>query len=237
MYGYIYLTTNNINGTIYIGRHKFNKKDKYYYGSGSLILKAITKYGKENFSKIIIDRANTPEELNEKEIFWIDFYKNKLCRKTYNITIGGEGVVGYKVSEETRTKLKQYKGEKNSRYGVTLSEETKNKISQANKGRKFTDEHKQKLSEAKKGTTNWLKGKKMKDVMPEHYDRFRKMAKGRISPNRKKVVVMNKEREVLNRFDSIKECAEYYNAHISCIQRVLSGKRKTYKKMLIEFDN
>ena len=47
----VYLITNLINGKRYIGMD--SKNNPQYLGSGTLILKAIKKYGKENFKKEI----------------------------------------------------------------------------------------------------------------------------------------------------------------------------------------
>lgn len=46
MYGYIYKTTNLLNGKIYVGQHKAEKfePDKYL-GSGTIFLEALQKYG------------------------------------------------------------------------------------------------------------------------------------------------------------------------------------------------
>lgn len=52
-------------------------------------------------------------------------------------------------SEETRKKMAQF-GERNPNFGKKRSEETRRKISEANKGRVFTEEHRRKLSEARK---------------------------------------------------------------------------------------
>ena len=73
-YGFIYITTNHINGKKYIGQRKYGKDIGTYLGSGILLNKAIIKYGRENFSKEIIDSANTLEELNELEIYYIKLY-------------------------------------------------------------------------------------------------------------------------------------------------------------------
>ena len=45
MYGYIYVTTNLINGRKYIGQHAKPEFDESYYGSGTALKPAIKKYG------------------------------------------------------------------------------------------------------------------------------------------------------------------------------------------------
>ena len=69
MIGYIYKTTNLINGKIYVGKRMLSKFSHYYKGSGILLKQAFKKYGRENFSCEMIDTAETVEELNEKESF------------------------------------------------------------------------------------------------------------------------------------------------------------------------
>lgn len=75
MYGYIYETTNLINGKKYIGQHKSNKFDTWYLGSGIVLKKAIKKYGKENFQTIIIEKIYTnKDDLNKREVYWIEYF-------------------------------------------------------------------------------------------------------------------------------------------------------------------
>lgn len=68
MFGYIYKTTNLVNGKQYIGKHKATKfePDKYI-GSGTLLLRAIKKYGKHNFSCELLECCDTLEQLNDRE--------------------------------------------------------------------------------------------------------------------------------------------------------------------------
>ena len=47
-YGYIYMTTNLVNGMRYIGQHSSKEFDKYYYGSGRLIKKALSECFPQN---------------------------------------------------------------------------------------------------------------------------------------------------------------------------------------------
>ena len=85
----IYKITNNINGKIYIGKDSRNRKN--YYGSGTAIKNAINKYGIDNFSKEIIDFSNSLDSLNERECYWIDFYKSYYPEIGYNRSRGGDG--------------------------------------------------------------------------------------------------------------------------------------------------
>ena len=68
MYGYIYKTTNLINGKIYVGQKMstvFLKEE--YLGSGRYLNNAINKYGRENFKVELIEWCENSEILNERE--------------------------------------------------------------------------------------------------------------------------------------------------------------------------
>jgi len=84
----IYKITNLINNKIYIGKDV--SCDKNYYGSGVFIKQSINKYGKENFTKDIIDVCDNHDDLCIKEKFWVSYYKENGF-VLYNITEGGEG--------------------------------------------------------------------------------------------------------------------------------------------------
>jgi group I intron endonuclease len=85
----IYETINTINGKRYIGKDKFN--DPNYLGSGRILNKAIKKYGRENFIKVIIEHCSSEEELNERERYWINITNAQKSQKYYNIGEGGLG--------------------------------------------------------------------------------------------------------------------------------------------------
>lgn len=89
MYGYIYITTNLVNGKKYIGQHRANEYDDKYFGSGSVLRKAIQKYGIENFINEILSVCETEEELNEQEIYFIQKYKATDNPDFYNLCSGG----------------------------------------------------------------------------------------------------------------------------------------------------
>ena len=127
----IYSITNKINGKIYIGQ-SIDIYERWNSHTCSLdsnrhhnkhLQYAWIKYGKENFKFDIVEICSI-EKLNEKEIIWIKFHKEKL--NAYNMTDGGEGTYGWIPSEECRIKI----GEANRKR--VISEETKNKISNIN---------------------------------------------------------------------------------------------------------
>lgn len=133
-YYYIYRITNKVNNHTYIGQHKCwsNKIDRYF-GSGTLLIKAINKYGKENFEKeIIYTNIQNKDTADSVEMFAIA-KERKLGKAEYNICKGGQG---------------------GSPKGRTFSIETRAKMSLAAKKRKhkpFSEEAKRKMSEAAKG--------------------------------------------------------------------------------------
>lgn len=91
MYGYIYETTNLINGKKYIGQKKSDVfLDTKYLGSGKFIQLAINKYGKENFKIRLIEECDSRELLDSREIYWINYYNAVKDKNYYNISKGGE---------------------------------------------------------------------------------------------------------------------------------------------------
>lgn len=90
MYGYIYKTTNLLNHKIYIGQHKGQLFDPYYYGSGSWFRAIFKKYGKDNFRCEVIEECETLQSLNEKEVYWIEYFQSRNPSIGYNLAKGGE---------------------------------------------------------------------------------------------------------------------------------------------------
>lgn len=91
MYGYVYLTTNLVNGKKYIGKHASEVFDESYQGSGLLFLKAQKKYGKENFHTEILCECESEDILNEKEVYYIAINKAVEDDTYYNTSFGGTG--------------------------------------------------------------------------------------------------------------------------------------------------
>ena len=101
---YIYKYTNKINGKVYIGQtnnlqkrfngHKseaFNPKSKGYNLPFHC---AIRKYGIKNFMYEVLEEIEDGESqdfINDREIFFIDFYHSLTTENGYNLTVGGDG--------------------------------------------------------------------------------------------------------------------------------------------------
>ena len=156
---YIYKITNKINGKIYIGQHKqttIKENVDRYLGSGILIKKAQDKYGKENFTKEIVEYCNE-EDVNDREVYWIRFY-NSITPNGYNITKGGQnaattqGAVVYNNGKELKYVKKGEQPPAGFVKGaLDLGVEWRRSCSKANKGINNV------------GHVPWNKGKTKKD--------------------------------------------------------------------------
>ena len=159
MYGIIYKATGPT-GLVYIGqtteslkerirRHQCRAQRGDRRGAFQV---AILEHGFSAFAWEQIDTAETAEELDEKEKYWIAHYQSDNPAHGYNGTTGGIKTV---YTQETRQKMSEaQKGEKGYWHGKTFSEEHRRKISKAHKGKKKpprTAEHRRKLSKALTG--------------------------------------------------------------------------------------
>lgn len=148
----IYKITNIVNRKPYIGQTKFSVESRWKShkkdarrGVNSHFYKALRKYGPENFKIEILASAPNKEQLDYLEQLFIVLFDS--IENGYNSTFGGDGVPG--MSQETRDRmsrlkkgvkhtpeaLQKIKDFQKTRRGTHLSEETKTKIGDANRGR------------------------------------------------------------------------------------------------------
>lgn len=185
----IYETTNLITGTKYIGRDKYNNPE--YLGSGLLLQRAIKKYGRENFTKLILEECTTNEELNLAECKWIDKYNATSSPNYYNIADGGQGgnLISNLPQEQYNDLMKKrskFMTENNPMAGKTHTDENKKKMSHPGKlngmyGKKQTAETKQLQKEKAKGryTLEWFIQKNGIELGTQLYDERNTMLKNR----------------------------------------------------------
>lgn len=120
----IYKGTNKINNKVYIGQtvhtlsiRKSQHERSYEYGYKTAFSNAIKKYGKENFQWEIIYEAKSIEDLNEKESFYIEHYKSLVTENGYNLKGGGGNDF---LTQEVKNKISNAQiGRKNHMYGKT----------------------------------------------------------------------------------------------------------------------
>lgn len=108
----VYKHTCKINGKIYIGITKNSVKQRWgkdghgykpSKGEYTCFYRAIQKYGWDNFEHEILFEGLTYEQALEKEKDLIKFYNCK-APFGYNLTEGGDGTLGIKVTKEFRKK-------------------------------------------------------------------------------------------------------------------------------------
>lgn len=149
-YGYVYEIRNNINGKSYIGCRMIardNNDWEKYYGSGSAIKKAISKYGRDNFTKLLVCYGASEEELFKLEWAVIRTAKRNNSGGEYNI-FNGSGAGGNTFqflsdSEMEQIRLKQSHGIRNSNaYKLARSNQI---IKNKNKADEIWDRYKEQI--------------------------------------------------------------------------------------------
>lgn len=137
----IYKATNKANGKIYIGQTARTLQERmaeHLRHHTTAFDKALQKYGADGFVVEQIDTAETLDELNQKEAYWIRFY-GCVLPNGYNMCDGGGNTQGYHHSEESKRKMSKskatiYIGADNPFHGKKHTEESKQKMSAARKG-------------------------------------------------------------------------------------------------------
>jgi group I intron endonuclease len=205
----IYKTTNLVNGKQYIGKDGHNNPN--YIGSGSILKKAIKKYGRDNFKKEIIEVCDSKEHLLIREKYWLDYYdvaNNPMFYNLHNHSYGSapgdrSPRFGKKISEEHRMKLKKYMT------GKKLSEKTIQKLRELNLGENNpnygkhpSDETRKKLSECRRGEKNPFYGKR-------HSEETRQKIKDGLAASNK---------------------TPYLKGYVVCVSGQYKGQRKTSKE-------
>lgn len=163
--GYIYVLENKINKKCYVGqtRKRVMKRIKRHINNriNYPIGNALNKHGIDNFRIHIFCIPNWL--LNEYEVDLIAKLKTQKPNG-YNIEAGGkyQPLSQHSINKikETKAINKSSRGIKNPMYGKHHTEETKKKISVANKGKIRTEEFRNRMSILNSGKNNSFYGKK-----------------------------------------------------------------------------
>ena len=143
MIGYIYKITSP-SGKIYIGqtvdiRKRLNRYSNILCKTQVLLENSLRKYGwRAHIVEILFEGETSNKHLNLLETEYIKIHKSNYKRypehNGLNLTDGGDGRRGYKASEETKAKMSA------AQKGKKTSDETRAKLSAANIGKKLTPE-------------------------------------------------------------------------------------------------
>lgn len=175
--GTIYLIESATSGKQYIGQTKLAPakrfrahiyKSRHDKKTKSFLYRAIRKYGESDFSLIELEtNIETQAELNDAETFWIEWYQTE-APTGYNLILGppgrfgkiqkktiGRAAKGRRQSAETIAKQTIVARNRPPEYydycRKPCSPETRKKIGDANRGRKFSEEARRNMSLAHKG--------------------------------------------------------------------------------------
>lgn len=182
-YGYIYKITCKVNKKQYIGQTTQNPyyyfKQTYVYGRGKdrvKIANAIKKYGIDNFRFDVIDSATDKVTLDELEDYYISFWNT--IEVGFNCKGGGSNgkhsqetcnkislsLTGNRHSDESKSKMSV------AQKGKLVTQETKKKLYQCNIGKKHSELTKSKMSVARKGKTIGMSNPNAKEVTIKNTD-------------------------------------------------------------------
>jgi len=217
MEGYIYLTTCLINGKKYIGQSINLRNINTYLGSGIAFKLALKKHGKKNFTKdVLLNNITCIDELNKLEREYISKY-DCISPNGYNLDLGGTN----KGRMSDATKQKMIKSKK----GMPHTEKQRIASIKSHTGLKLSEATKKKIGDANRGRPSSNKGKKMPKG---HSDKMRKIMTGKIM-NKKKIEILDTITNEIIACDGVVDGASKLNVSNGTISRLTTGKIKYIK--------
>ena len=179
----IYKIVNNINQKCYIGKSE-NIENRFKHHLNDLrkgchynkhLQRSFDRYGENNFTFELIEECSL-NQLNDREIFWIAFYKRKF--NLYNICKGGEGGrMPDEIIEANKIKISKAnkgnpklirKGVLNGMYVRNHTLETRNRISKNKKGQQAWNKNIPCSDETKSKISISLTGRKLSSEVCEN---------------------------------------------------------------------
>ena len=226
----IYKYTNSVNGKVYIGQTSKTLEERAQHNGRNYIeskrfYAAIKKYGWDAFTPSVIDSADTVEEANAKEIYYISLYKSTDREFGYNLSSGGDCGI---MADETKKTISDLAKER-------YKDPTRNPMY----GKKHSAESKRKQSECKLGENNPMFGRHWTDkqrmfcgtrgrklnLTDSQRDQLRERARYYGERNAKAILCI----EDNTVFASATEAASYYGVDVSTLCGAANGKQKTCK--------
>lgn len=163
MSGIVYCIEHIDSGKCYVGQALFGlpKRWSQHIGNSKRPRKAyfhrsIARHGAQSFRTSILAEAQSSDELNRLERFWILLLRTFDPKHGYNGTLGGDGV---RATEEVKQKLRRPKPPRSAEHCRRISESKKGNVS-PRKGYKFTETERLRHGNIRKGQQAWNKGLK-----------------------------------------------------------------------------
>jgi group I intron endonuclease len=210
--------------------------------------RSYNKYGKKRFKHSILEFCEIAK-LEEREQYWLDTYKYNFKYKIFNFgEIAKSPRRGIKMSKKHCRKMsKLFLGKDNPFYGKKHSEETKKKISKANKGKLsgknnpfYGKTQTKKIIEKMKKSRKYLKGKDNplygKPISDDLKRKISMANKGRIRHNRKPIVQEDLNGNIINKFYSIMLASNFTGISRGGICACAKGKTKTAGGFIWKYD-
>jgi len=185
----VYLITNRVNHKKYVGVTKRGYRCRFREhissakcGSNNLLHCAIRKYGESNFSVELIKSNVSTDDIGNVEQYYIEYYNSYYKNRCgYNMTIGGNGTIGYVFTDEVKKRMskansgRKYTTERNERIRVAMTgryypDEWRRALSAARLG-KFTGENNSFFGKHHTEHTKKLIGSKNTKYTIEQYDK------------------------------------------------------------------
>ena len=166
----IYLITNRITNKVYVGQTSKTIEKRFSQHcratDNQILHNSMRKYGVDAFDIKLIELCDK-DVADEREVYWIEHY-GSLMPNGYNMTVGVNGTVGYKFSEEDRKNIGNALKNWWSQFSKEERREMRRQFIEMSK-RPKTEEHKRKISEVRinnkiaSGENNPFYGKKHSD--------------------------------------------------------------------------
>lgn len=225
---YIHITPSN---KVYVGITSQNPIKRWNNGLGynrqMYFYRAILKYGWDNIRHEIIISGVSGEEAKHLEKYYISLYQANNPDFGYNLTSGGDGTLGFHHSQESRASISiKHTGKKRPKdvveriasknRGRKMSEDSKRKMSEAKLNQSF--ETRQKISNALRGKVR----------STSHCLNISKALKGRKNIwNNKAVLQYSKQGVFIKEWNTISEVSRLANISPGNIVACCKGRLKT----------
>lgn len=244
-YGFVYITINLVNSKKYIGQRLYDSKNEWksYLGSGTLLKRAIAKYGKDNFIKIIIENCNNQAHLNDREKYWINYFNATNSADYYNIALGGTGgntLAGYTEEQLRRTKMKHSESAKRvvkrgeDCQSSKLTEKEVQEICELLMAGEKSTSNIAKIYKVGNSTIDDIYHKRTWHTITSKYN-FPCRKNKRYTPSGHPVVMLDTQGNFVRRFSSAKEAAQFVHANYKTVWKCCTHKIKTCKGYVFQY--